>query len=61
MSIKINKSKCIGCGSCVLFCPTYALSVSIDNFRCKVDQNLCNECLVCIEYCPTESIEEKES
>jgi ferredoxin len=50
--------KCIGCGTCVISCPTYALSVSCDTFQCEVDRELCNNCLGCIDYCPTDAIEE---
>jgi Na+-translocating ferredoxin:NAD+ oxidoreductase RNF subunit RnfB len=59
MSIKISKSKCIGCDFCVMFCPVYALSVSRDSFKCQVDRDLCTECLECIDYCPMDAIKEE--
>ena len=58
MAVKINKSKCIGCDFCVMFCPVYALFVSRDTFKCQVDKDLCTGCLVCLDYCQTEAIEE---
>ena len=58
MSININPSKYIGCGVCVIFCPTYALSVPGDNFKCQVDQDLCNNCLICLDYRSSDAIEE---
>ena len=56
--INISLLKCIGCGTCVISCPTYALSVSCDTFQCEVDRELCTNCLECIDYCPTDAIEE---
>jgi len=50
MSINVDQLKCIGCDFCVMFCPTYALSVPRDIFKCVVDRDLCNECLECIDY-----------
>jgi ferredoxin len=58
MAIKINLLKCIGCSMCVPFCPTYALLVPGDTFKCQVDPELCDNCLVCIDYCTSEAIEE---
>ena len=58
MSVNVDQVKCIGCDFCVMFCPTYALSVPRDIFKCVVDQDLCNDCLECIDYCPTDAIEE---
>jgi Pyruvate/2-oxoacid:ferredoxin oxidoreductase delta subunit len=43
---------------CVTFCPTYALLVPGDTFKCQVDQDLCNNCLICIDYCTSDAIEE---
>jgi ferredoxin len=56
--ININPLKCIGCSMCVTFCPTYALSVPGDTFKCQVDQDLCNDCLMCVHYCTSDAIEE---
>ena len=58
MSININQLVCIGCSVCVPSCPTDALSVPGETFKCQVDRELCNECLICVDYCTTGAIEE---
>jgi len=58
MSININLARCIGCGTCVILCPTYALSVPGESFKCQIDHELCTECLICVDCCTTGTIEE---
>lgn len=58
MSINIIESKCEGCCVCVLSCPTNALFVPWQTFKCIVDRDLCNQCLDCIDFCPADAIEE---
>ncbi|MGM9587780.1 MAG: DUF362 domain-containing protein [Candidatus Limivicinus sp.] len=43
--MRINTEKCVGCGSCVPYCPVHALSV-VDRKAC-CDQKLCTECNAC--------------
>ena len=47
---------CIGCGSCVPYCPMEAISVGPE--RAEIDQDECVECNNCIraEVCPTDSL-----
>lgn len=47
---------CIGCGSCVPYCPMEAISVGPE--RAEIDQDQCVECSACIrsDACPTDSL-----
>jgi electron transfer flavoprotein alpha subunit len=47
--LKIDKSKCIGCGNCVDVCPFGALSLEGDTV---VVNEKCTGCGACIEACP---------
>ena len=46
----INKSLCMGCGSCAAACPTRA--VSMDAGRPLVDKEICIKCGSCSVQCP---------
>ena len=45
----------MGEGTCVSFCPFYAISV--ENGVSKVDRALCEACGACVQKCPKELIE----
>ena len=49
-SVKVDESKCIGCGICVEKCPIEAISL-IDGKACD-DENKCIGCGVCVHHCP---------
>lgn len=51
--LKIDKSKCIGCGKCVTLCPMKNLSVSNKK---AVSKNHCTMCYRCISNCPQRAI-----
>ena len=52
----IDKSKCIGCGSCVPLCPMEAITLA-DN-KSAIDPNECAECGTCsrAKVCPVDAI-----
>ena len=57
MKIKINKEKCIGCGSCVSIAPeTFDFN---DDGKAEIINNEGENALIkeAIEYCPTAAIE----
>jgi NAD-dependent dihydropyrimidine dehydrogenase PreA subunit len=56
----INQGICIGCESCVPYCPVEAILISDD--RVHIDQDLCVECGVCLRSstCPAEAILEPD-
>lgn len=51
--LKINKSKCIGCGKCVTLCPMSNLSISKQK---AISNNKCTMCYRCISHCPQKAI-----
>ncbi|KJS03711.1 MAG: hypothetical protein VR68_01050 [Peptococcaceae bacterium BRH_c4a] len=56
----VDKEKCIGCGSCVTYCPMQALSVVEDSL--DINHNECVECNICYRagVCPCDALEIKE-
>ncbi|MFO8011297.1 MAG: 4Fe-4S binding protein [Dehalococcoidia bacterium] len=56
MTIIIRESNCIGCGSCVLFCPEEALQVS-PYFFVEVHSTQCTDCLTCLNCCSNDALE----
>ncbi|MBW2309107.1 MAG: 4Fe-4S binding protein [Deltaproteobacteria bacterium] len=56
----IDPEVCIGCKSCVPYCPVEAISINDDH--AGIDQDLCVECGVCLRasVCPVNAIVEPE-
>lgn len=54
MVAKVDKEKCVGCGTCVDACPEAAIEL-VDDFA-KVDEDRCQECGDCVAACPTEAM-----
>lgn len=54
MTVAIDKSKCIGCGACVVECPVEALDL-VDGLV-VVDPAKCIDCGKCVKVCPTDTL-----
>lgn len=55
---KIDLKKCQKNFSCVVFCPTNAISIGKSGFP-VIDYDLCNGCLICLRECPAFAIGEE--
>jgi len=55
-NMKVDKSRCSGCGLCVKVCPVD--NIIIENSIPKWDKR-CEMCFACIHYCPKQSISYK--
>ena len=55
MAYKIDKTKCIGCHSCMGMCPVGAISVDADG-KCLLDPSKCVSCGTCASICPVGAI-----
>ncbi len=51
----INKSKCIGCSTCIDNCNANAIEL-VDG-KAVIDKNKCEGCAMCIAVCPQEAID----
>ena len=56
--MKIDKSKCISCGTCVAICPVEAISFDSDG-KAVIDQEKCIKCGACKASCPVNAIDDK--
>ena len=54
MSIKIDITKCTGCGTCAGVCPQNA--IRIRNSLAVVNEDLCVDCGRCVPVCPSRAI-----
>lgn len=52
--IRIDETRCDGCGLCVEACPTGAIRL-VDRVA-RVEQSLCRGCEACLEACPQGAI-----
>lgn len=64
MHPEIDKDKCIGCETCVPFCPEAAISMKEhkkgEKPKADVDYDWCKGCGVCAEVCPVKAIKMKK-
>ena len=54
MAVKVDNTKCTGCGSCVEPWPLEAMAVN--DALAAADPEACVECGVCMEACPNDAI-----
>lgn len=52
--IRVDETRCNGCGLCVEVCPTGA--IRLVNGAARVEQSLCRGCEACVEACPRGAI-----
>ncbi|TAK95598.1 4Fe-4S dicluster domain-containing protein [Patescibacteria group bacterium] len=61
----VDKKKCIGCETCVPFCPDAAISMvkykDESKKKADVDYEYCKGCGVCAEICPVKAITMKKN
>lgn len=61
MKPTVDKAKCIGCETCVPFCPEAAI-VMVDwgrkekKKKADIDYDFCKGCGVCAQVCPVKAI-----
>ncbi len=55
LKLKIDESKCIGCGMCQRVCPTNTI-VTLDNKKRRIESVECLTCFECQRVCPVEAI-----
>lgn len=55
---RIDKNKCIGCGTCVLSCPMDVIRMNEDTGKAAVKYpEECVVCCICVADCPKNAIE----
>lgn len=57
MAYSIDKSVCVGCGSCAESCPVEAIKATEDG-KYTID-DACVECGACVANCPVNAISQK--
>ena len=54
LKLAVRWERCAGCGNCVTWCPTGA--ISIEGGKPRVDGGKCISCGVCVEVCPMSEV-----
>lgn len=56
--MEVNKTKCVGCGTCMNICPVGAITMDA-NGKAQINKEICIQCGSCQNVCPVEAIENK--
>jgi carbon-monoxide dehydrogenase iron sulfur subunit len=56
--VSVDKSRCVGCGTCVLMCPNGAVGLDTRDGRVALKCDLCKErgFPSCVEHCPNDAL-----
>lgn len=52
--MKVDQSKCVGCGACCSVCPMNA--ISLKDGKAEIDETKCISCQTCAMTCPMQAI-----
>ncbi len=55
VTLKLDESKCTGCGTCLLVCPHAVLQQNNGKVRIG-NRDACMECGACAQNCPVEAV-----
>jgi len=65
MKPEVDKEKCIGCTTCVPFCPEATIDMKEykkgEKSKADIDYEYCKGCGVCAQVCPAKAILMKKS
>jgi pyruvate ferredoxin oxidoreductase delta subunit len=65
MHPEVDKNKCIGCETCVPFCPEASIEMKpykkAQKDKADIDYDYCKGCGVCAEVCPVRAITMKKN
>jgi 2-oxoacid:acceptor oxidoreductase delta subunit (pyruvate/2-ketoisovalerate family) len=65
----VDKEKCIGCGTCIQFCPEACIQVESIKYNvssiqekkiANIDYDWCKGCGICEQVCPVKAISMKK-
>ena len=60
MHPEVDKEKCIGCETCVPFCPEASIEMKLwkegEREKADIDYHFCKGCGVCAQVCPLKAI-----
>ncbi len=61
----VDKEKCIGCTTCMPFCPEASIIMKAykdgQRDKCDIDYDFCKGCGVCAQVCPVKAITMKKN